>query len=356
MNKLRFLFLLLLPFSVEAQQVPMFSQYLWNHYLINPAVGGAENFMEAKAGHRNQWTGLPGAPRSIYMTGHSQIGKKTINRESVDVVPSEDGEYKEPGRLGRLLGYKRRENATVPSGYKVKPHHGVGGMVMLDQAGLYSNASVHASYAYHIPLTPKVYASMGAFIGVRQHRMDWSRAVLEEDGDMAIAYNNNMHGLVPDAMVGMMVYGERFYTGFSINQLLAGEAAFGNQVQPHVTGVYNMERHYFFTGGYRMRISDEVALVPSTLVRFFPGTVPAVDLTVKANYMDLLWGGVSYRTADAVVFLIGFTYADRFDFGYSYDISMLDGNRYHRPNSHEIMLGLRIINRKYGNARPSFVW
>ncbi|MFN3404525.1 MAG: type IX secretion system membrane protein PorP/SprF [Cytophagaceae bacterium] len=356
MKKFIYILLFALPFTAEAQQVPIFSQYVWNHYLINPAVGGADNFLEAKGGYRNQWTGIEGAPQSFYMSAHGQLRKKTVNRDNTDIIVNNEDDEKEPGKVAKALGYKKQESTSIPSSYRVRPHHGVGGMVLADKAGLFTSTSVYGSYAYHLPLTKNIYASVGVFVGVKQFRIDGSRMILEEDGDRAIDYSHNMSGTTPDGIIGMMIYGKRFYLGASVNQIFSGEAAFKSKYDNNITGVYNLEKHFFFTGGVRVRLSDQVSFVPSTMVRYLPSTDPSVDLTGKINYMDLLWAGVSYRTQDAVIFLAGFSYAKKIDVGYSYDVSLSSSRRFYRPNSHEIMIGFRLANRNYGNAVPSYVW
>ena len=52
---------------VFAQQKPQYTQYVFNNYLLNPAVSGIENYTDAKVGYRSQWTGLDGAPVTSYI-------------------------------------------------------------------------------------------------------------------------------------------------------------------------------------------------------------------------------------------------------------------------------------------------
>src|SRR5690606_14980493 len=102
------------------------------------------------------------------------------------------------------------------------------------------------------------------------------------------------------------------------------------KAREYVSGSAQLEPHYFLTGGYRIRLNRELAFIPSTLVRYYPGTKLSADFTGKINYMDLLWAGVSYRAAEAFVFLVGFSYANKVDFGYSYDLSASSRNKYVR--------------------------
>src|SRR6478735_8739705 len=66
---------LMVSLNVKAQQQGQYSQYMMNYYLINPAVAGTDEFLDARVGYRMQWTGIEGAPRNYYMTVHSPIDK-----------------------------------------------------------------------------------------------------------------------------------------------------------------------------------------------------------------------------------------------------------------------------------------
>src|SRR6476620_7722859 len=66
---------LLVSLNAKAQQQGQYSQYMMNYFLINPAVAGADEFLDARIGYRMQWTGIEGAPRNYYMTVHSPIDK-----------------------------------------------------------------------------------------------------------------------------------------------------------------------------------------------------------------------------------------------------------------------------------------
>ena len=47
---------------MAAQQKPVYTQYILNNYIINPAITGIENYTDVKISYRNQWAGIEGAP------------------------------------------------------------------------------------------------------------------------------------------------------------------------------------------------------------------------------------------------------------------------------------------------------
>jgi type IX secretion system PorP/SprF family membrane protein len=75
--KLIFIPLLLLGMLKSfAQQKPYYTQYILNNYILNPALSGIENYTDLKLSYRNQWTGIDGAPVTVYLSAHKPIGKK----------------------------------------------------------------------------------------------------------------------------------------------------------------------------------------------------------------------------------------------------------------------------------------
>ena len=59
--------------ETNAQQLPIFSQYMFNDYVINPGVAGTVDHIPFRVTYRNQWTGFPGAPKTITMSAHSAV-------------------------------------------------------------------------------------------------------------------------------------------------------------------------------------------------------------------------------------------------------------------------------------------
>src|SRR5829696_1197975 len=123
---MRKLFLIILSMSALAtysQQRPHYTQYVLNNYILNPALTGVENYTDIKISARDQWVGLNGAPRTVYLTVHKPIGKKDF-KSTATSFPME-------GENPRGSSYW--ENYTAS-----EPHHGVGVSIINDQTGLYN--------------------------------------------------------------------------------------------------------------------------------------------------------------------------------------------------------------------------
>ncbi|MGY6520782.1 MAG: type IX secretion system membrane protein PorP/SprF, partial [Mongoliitalea sp.] len=52
------------PSKSWSQQLPQFSQYIFNGLHINPAYAGYKNQGYIQSTFRNQWVNFPGAPRT----------------------------------------------------------------------------------------------------------------------------------------------------------------------------------------------------------------------------------------------------------------------------------------------------
>ena len=323
--------------GLYSQQLPQSSMYMMNNYLLNPAEGGTEDFIDLQAGFRTQWVGLgndnPVGPKTFYVSGHSPIGKHSVNRDTSHNVNASE--------LASMV---------KPSGY-----HGVGGMILSDEAGHFNTIEVKGSYAYHLPVSKSLVISLGGFVGIKNTSVDQDAIQFDEDGNsdpVQGVSEDFQSSLNPDVTLGLWAYHKKYYFGVSTFQLL------GNSLDIAEEGDNgSLERHYYVTGGYKIDITPDMFIVPSVLFKFYPGVPPTTDLNAKLTYKKHYWGGVSFRMgneAESLVLLAGITLSNIFDIGYSYDAN-LNGLNDVSSGSHEIMVGLRLPNHQH-HAPPKQFW
>lgn len=319
--------------SAYAQQQEQYSLYMMNNYLVNPAVGGTEEFIDLKLGYRTQWVGLEGAPSTGFVSGHAAVGKKTSRFDEV----------------------------------KQLPYHGVGGIVQTDQIGVWNTLDVKASYSYHLPVSKKLIISFGAFVGFKQLKYDAGEAEFEYDPNSGqgvnqdAAFANEATRYSPDATLGIWAYSDNYYFGISSFQLFGNTVSFEDydgalSNNPNINAQdaqAKLARHYWFTGGYRFALGVNYHLVPSFVMKVVNAAPPQFDINTKLRYQDKFWIGVSYRNLDAIVGLAGVTIKKIIDVGYAYDANISDLND-HNSGSHEIMIGLRLPNQKHDPAPAQF--
>lgn len=297
--------------AVVAQQKALYSQYMTNYYLLNPAVAGVEKDLNFKAGYRNQWVGFEGAPKTFYVSGETALFKK-------DIVEGQ-------------------------------AYHGVGGYAYTDQTGPTTRTGVLLSYAYHVPLSEKIYLSSGVFAGVQQYRFDANKIYLAEGSNERdpVTRSGNFNSFMPDLSVGTYIHSDKFFAGVSILQVL------GNKIvdREDVEDPARLARHLMVSGGYNLDVHSQIVVTPSVLLKYVNGAPLQADLNVKGAYHftdgakstsdNMVWAGVSYRTNDAVVGLLGLQFKEQYQLGYSYDMTTSTMSNY-SAGSHEIMLGFRL--------------
>ena len=239
------LWVALITSSVTAQQIPQYSQYLWNNYLINPAIAGAENYFEIKGGYRDQWHGMEGAPRTLFFTAQGQVGKKLENKEYIDVVDRSIDHRPRRG-LKKSLNIGPRSFPKPPNNYERKGHHGVGGQIFNDRIGPFTTSAFYMTYAYHIPLAEHLTASLGVSLGAKQYRLNNALINLgDNQADNAVASGPNSYGISPDGSVGALLYSEKFYIGISTDQIMSNKISVANGSK-QLSG--KLQRHYFVSG------------------------------------------------------------------------------------------------------------
>ncbi|MEM7039966.1 MAG: type IX secretion system membrane protein PorP/SprF, partial [Bacteroidota bacterium] len=255
-----------------AQQDAHYSQYMFNQLSINPAYAGSRQTIAADLFYRNQWTGFEGAPVTQAVSFHMPFARK---------------------------------------------RNGFGLNLVNDELGFTQQQWLTASYAFFIPVG-SFRLSLGLRGGVLNYRMNWAdvRAVDVVD---EVFQQNPQNMLLPNVGTGMFFSNERFYFGFSVPHIL--NTAFG-ETNPAEELVARLYRHYFTTLGYVFGTKGNVQWKPSMLLKFVPGAPIQADLNLMALLKGRYWVGMSYRTSDALVFMMDLRVAKMLRLGYAYDYTL----------------------------------
>ena len=59
------------------QQLPVYSQYMMNMFLINPAIAGADGYTSVNLTAREQWLGLPDSPSTQALSFQTRLLKRS---------------------------------------------------------------------------------------------------------------------------------------------------------------------------------------------------------------------------------------------------------------------------------------
>jgi len=312
LNKLLFVipFLLLLVNKGTGQQLPLLSQYMMDLYQINPAFAGHDGYTTINLTAHEQWIGMPNTPKTHTLSLHSRLYEQSYIRKENPVKKK----WRRPFKGGRV---------------------GVGTSLYNDRLGLINRTGLQLTYAYHIPFEVSQ-LSFGLSATAFQYKVDVGGLELYEKEDPFILnYDGTM--FIPDANFGANFSTRNTNVGFSINQLFQSSLKLGNQGESK----YQILRHYYFVVNHTFQVGSNVKIRPYLLAKTSNNFVNIqADLNVTVYYNEDYWGGLSYRTNDAMVIMGGLRY-NQFYLGYAFDYSF---NRIKRYNygSHEIIVGLRI--------------
>ncbi len=335
-KKIESLFLFML-FSgtVMGQQRPQYTQYIFNNFILNPAISGIENYTDVKAGYRNQWEGLENAPVTSYISIHAPLGKKFL----YDNATSFENDGDNPMSRSYTQNYMASE-----------PHHGIGFYAVSDKVGPISTTNIDLTYAYHLGLTEKANIAVGIAAGISKISLDASKITLENNLDPAIAIDESSK-IQPDLGVGVWFYGPQYFAGVSAQQLLFRPISFTNNAS------YNEGKqvpHVFLTAGYKFYLSENITAIPSTMVKLVSPAPVSIDLNIKIAFKDKFWMGGSYRKDDSFAALLGFNAGSLVNLSYSYDFTT-SNLRSVSNGTHEIVLGL-LLNNHYKVTCPHRFW
>ncbi len=296
--------LYLLSLVVNAQQLPVFTQYIFNKYVFNPAVTGTEDNFSATANYRYQWQGITDAPRTYIMSVHG------------------------------------------PHKFK---NFGLGGALYTDVTGPTSKTGMYLSYAYHVQMNKETKISLGLSGGLMQYRVDGTKVNLTDPGDLTLA-NALMTRMVPDFGFGAYLYNKKFFCGLSVPQFIQAKLDFsddGTQTLSKITS------HFYFNSGYIFKVNREFSFEPSMMMRYGYPVIPQFDFAGKGIYKENYFIGVMGRTQNGLSVLLGFQSTNgKFNFGYSYDINTF-GLAAYSSGSHELMV--KATFGKIKQRRPSGV-
>ncbi len=274
-----------------SQQDAMLSQYMFNGLFLNPAYAGSHKYWSSTFTYRNQWVAMDGAPETTILAVDGPIASKNM---------------------------------------------GLGFSFMYDKIGVSTHNKITANYSYQLRTSANSKLSLGINASLSQFNARVEDLLVWDEQDVVFA--NNINGkYVPSFGVGAYHYGEKHYVGISIPTLFAYQNDYNFNFD--LTKSSFLRRHYVLTGGYVFEVSPMVKLKPSTLLKYVANAPLEADINLTAYYKDMISAGVSYRTNDAVVFMVEYQANNYFRIGYAYDMTTSDIRNYSH-GSHEIMIGV----------------
>jgi type IX secretion system PorP/SprF family membrane protein len=307
-----------------AQQKPQYTQYIFNNFLLNPALSGMENYTDVRIGYRQQWQGIADAPRTSFFSANMALGDKYLWKNALSLP--------ENGNPPMSRNYTQNYTASPA-------HHGIGLVALIDKAGPISNMNIDLTYAYHLELQDAMNLSVGTSIGINRVALDVNAIHLEDQNDPALS-NAVVTQYKPDVGIGGWLYGARFFAGASMQQIIPQRLEFTTD-NGYTTG--KQVPHLFITTGYKLFVADDISATPSIMIKRIEAAPVSVDVNLKVSFADRFWLGGSYRRSDSFSAFAGLNINNFMNLTYSYDLTISELRSY-AGGSHEIVLGFQLNN------------
>ncbi len=285
-------------FSASAQQIPQFTQFMYNNLVINPAYAGSDEVLSLTFVNRNQWSGVENAPATQSFSAHTLVKNKNI---------------------------------------------GVGLTIINDKIGIHRNLSALTNYAYRIAISERATLAMGLQIGVTNLKSDYaSLSGNSNDPKLVSSINETMLGFG----AGIYFKSSRFQLGLSAPDLLS------KAVEVNDTLSINIRRlNLLANSRYRFRLSASFEMEPGIMIKYFPDLPLSFDLNLNFIYQKIITGGLSYRRNESIDILFKFQITRQFQLGYAYDYPVKYAAKMSSA-SNELMVNYQFHNIKKSVSSP----
>nr|WP_302849154.1 type IX secretion system membrane protein PorP/SprF [Polaribacter porphyrae] len=269
--------------KMNSQQVPNYTQYLYNMQVVNPAFVGYRAELSMSLLSREQWVGLPGAP--------------TTRTFSIN------------GRTRKGLG--------------------IGATVVNDKIGLTETTNVNADVSFTLITSRYSRLAFGLKGGVNFFTNNLANAVTVDN-----EVYNSLNGRFFNIGFGAVFYNRNFYVGLSVPHLLETPQFY---IQDrNVQGRIAQNTNIFLSSGALFELTDKILFKPTTMIRYTASQPISIDFNANILYKEIIEAGLSYRYQNSISALFALIIKKKYRVGYSYDYKTTNvlGNL----NTHEIIL------------------
>lgn len=277
-----------------AQQLPQFTQYMYNTISINPAYAGSRETLSVVGLHRSQWVGLDGAPTTQTLSVHAPLRNEKI---------------------------------------------GLGLSFINDELGYQNFQYIYGDFSYSIQTSQNTKLALGIKAGFTGFSLDPDYQAAESYDPVIYGYENRWK---PNIGAGAYWHSDKWYLGLSAPRLLNTDYNGEEEFEA-------LERlSYYFTGGYVFELGGTTKFKPAFLVKATNGAPISLDLTANFLFNEKFWIGGSYRINEGTSALGGiadFQVSKQLRIGYAYEYPFSDLRPY-TSGTHEVLLMFEIFKSK----------
>ncbi len=274
------------PQMVMGQQDPLYTQYMENLLVINPAFAGSKENGNVLLVARNQWVSLPNSP---------------ITRSFAYQTPT--------------------ENKNV----------GLGFSVMYDKIGPQKQTGVYIDYSYFLRVGENYKLGMGLKGGVSFYRASLTDLITIDPDPI---YSQDIYkNFLPNIGVGFFLFSKDTYLGLSVPKLIENTITRDDYQTEYLN---RQEIHLYTVAGKKFSLSEDFQLKTNAMMRFVLNSPISFQLTALAGFQNKFWVGGMLRFGDSYGIVTQFQATEKMLIGYSYDLTTSNLNAYSN-GTHEIM-------------------
>ncbi len=312
MRRVLFLFILLAQFYLaKSQQDPQFSQYMFNVSYWTPSLTAIDGTASIYALSRSQWVGYDG---SFDQSGGAP-STQFLN-------------YSMPVALF---------NTTF----------GVGGTILYDRLGPSESIQIQLPVSHHFDF-PRGTLSVGLRPVINNSILNFGEIVVVNPND-PVNLQTKESEFNFDLDAGVSYSTENFIVGVGAHHLLMPTISYGlredNGAAIPRQILYNIYGEFEYVLNYKLSLSPSV-LIQSDINSY------AINVGGLVTYSGKLWGGLSYRYSESMVFILGYSFFDNnsLSLGYSFDY-IINDQEVKSATSHEFYIRYNLPKFESGNKK-----
>lgn len=252
------------------QQDKLLTHFIYDKMTLNPGSTGLDEGICGTMIYRNQWDKVNGAPNSA------------------------------------VFNVEANMNRFFPGGVGISFYH--------DAIGFNRQNNALLNYAYPIAIAGKGTLGVGVGIGIVNFGVDPAWVPPTAAVDPTLPVKSSGTNIDMNGGLYWKATGGKYYVGLSTTHISQSELKNVN---------YKTFRHYNLMGGYRFfdlfgskQDLDVQVLLRTDMVKL------SSDINIRYMHKNIFYGGLTYRTSDAIAVMLGVTPFKNFTVGYSYDLTM----------------------------------
>jgi type IX secretion system PorP/SprF family membrane protein len=288
--------------TMQAQQDPQYTQYMYNTSMVNPAYAGSRGTLNVFGMYRTQWVGLDGAPKTANVSVSTPLGESGL---------------------------------------------GLGVNFTNDRIGAMDENNISVDLSYAIDLNEDYKLAFGIKTTANLLNVDYTKLNIHNPTDPNSS-ENIKNKFNPNIGAGLYMYSDKAYVGVSVPNFLTTDRYDDNDIT-----TMRQKMHFYLMGGYVFELGRDVLFKPAALVKAVSGAPLQVDLTANFLFYEKFTLGAAYRWDASVSALTGFQVNENLFVGYAYDFDTTS-LRHYDSGSHEIFLRFELFNRRSTINAPRF--